>query len=386
VARRATYLDQVWNEGLPVLLVDAGDLFGRRQQVEMEQTRFLCEVTQSFGYDAIGLGEWDLNYGLEFLEEMIREYKLPFTSANVRFPDSGEPILPPYLIVEKGGIRFGIISVLDPEKKIATMAAHDPVFDVRDPVATLRELIPEIRQQAQTIVLLSHMEDKGTEALLKEVQGVDIAVVGHTYRKFDNERALGDVALLSAVHEGRYLGRADLSLDSEGVLQAFSVEVTAMDEKIADDPVVLEKVEAFKARLEEFRLALRGDHQQVKGSDQESFLSERSCRKCHEDAWETLKETRHQSALASLGKKGQTLNPDCLVCHVVGYEYKGGYDDRPPGNRLGNVQCEACHGYGTEHSRDGKYGKRAASSCTQCHDKENSPNFDFATYWEKIKH
>lgn len=35
-------------------------------------------------YDAIGLGERDLNFGLEFLQKVIRDHKLPFTSANVR--------------------------------------------------------------------------------------------------------------------------------------------------------------------------------------------------------------------------------------------------------------------------------------------------------------
>ena len=41
-------------------------------------------MTGEMGYDAIGLGERDLNYGLPFLKEMIEKYDLPFTNANVR--------------------------------------------------------------------------------------------------------------------------------------------------------------------------------------------------------------------------------------------------------------------------------------------------------------
>jgi hypothetical protein len=379
-------LDDVLNEGVQTLLVDAGDLFGKRRPEEKEQTRFLCEQTASLGWDAIGLGEFDLNYGLDFLRNMISEYDLPFTSANVRNGSTDELILPPYLIIERGGVKVGIISVLDPELTIVSMSPHDPEFKVDDPRATLRTLIPQVRREAPTILLLSHLNDKKTEEMLKEVPGIDIAVVGHTVRKFDNERVVGDTVFLSAVHEGRTLGRCDVGIAADGIIQNFSVKVTSLDEKIADDPVVKEQVENFKKDLEEFRLSLRDQHPQVKGSDQEKFLTERSCKQCHLDVWEKIRGSAHQTAFVSLGKKGQSFNPDCLVCHVVGYEYKNGYDDRPPYNRLANVQCEACHGYGTQHQRNGKWKQQATESCVTCHDEENSPEFDFAIYWEKIKH
>jgi 2',3'-cyclic-nucleotide 2'-phosphodiesterase (5'-nucleotidase family) len=386
VARRATFLDSVWNEGVPTLLIDGGDLMGRREKLEKEQSMFLCEMMGSFGYDAIGLGEMDLNYGLKFLQSVMELYQLPFTSANVRMNENGELILPEYLIVEKAGIRFGIISVLDLEQKILTMTSREQEFYVEDPIATLRTVIPKVRKEADTIIVISHLGDQKTEALLKEVEGVDVCIVGHTYRSLKTERAVGSTVLLAAVFEGREMGRADLDIDATGVVKAFTVDVASMDDEIANDPVVLEKVDAFNKHLEEVRMAMRGVHQQTKGSDDEEFLGEKVCVKCHEDVWAAVKETGHQTALATLREKGQGFNPDCLVCHVVGYTYKNGYDERPPYNMLGNVQCEACHGYGTLHQRDGQWRMQARESCTGCHDKENSPKFDFATYWDKIKH
>jgi len=386
VARRATYLDSVLNEGHPVLLVDAGGLFGPRMKLEREQTRFLCEVTAGFGYDAIGLGQQDLNYGLEFLREMIAAHGLPYTSANVRAAAGGERILPPSLIVRKGGQVFGIVSVLDPAEKIITMSARDEEFVVDDPVATLRTLLPELRREARTIVLLSQLDVAGTERLLKEVEGIDLAVVGHTRQALPGERVVGRSILLASGYEGRTIGRLDAELDGAGVVRAFSVRLTELDEKIADDPVVKEKVEQFKGRLDEIRLSLRGSHQPVKGSDGEQFLTQYECRKCHADVYAKLEMSRHNSAFASLAKKGMAQEPECLVCHVTGYEYRNGYDERPPYNRLTNVQCEACHGYGTLHSRDGKWKAEARATCIACHDQKNSPKFDFATYWEQIRH
>jgi len=72
--------------------------------------------------------------------------------------------------------------------------------------------------------------------------------------------------------------------------------------------------------------------------------------------------------------------------------------------RLINVGCEACHGQGEEHSRvesgsDEKLqeklrlairlpieGDTAKKHCLTCHDGNNSPHFDFDTYWKKIEH
>ncbi len=388
MARRATILDEVWNEGKPVLMIDAGDLFGNRSRIERERTRYLCRWTSEFGYDAIGLGEHDLNYGVDFLREMMDTYQLPFTSANVRDRDSGELLLPEYLLIERGGINFGVVSVLDPQVRIMTMSAKDDTFRVDDPVETLRDVIPRMKQAgAQTVILLSHMGDQGTESLLGEVPSVDVCLVGHTRRPYRTERVVNKAVLIASSYEGRYMGRLDTHIDAAtGDLKAFDIVITELNDKIADDPVMLERVNAFKQHLEEFRIAARGEYQQTLGSAKESFLGERECRKCHQDVWETLVKTEHASALSSLQPKGQTDAPECLVCHTTGYVWIGGYDDRPPANRLRNVQCEACHGYGTLHRRDGTMAEEARASCVTCHDEENSPEFDYETYWAKIKH
>ncbi|MBU8870601.1 MAG: hypothetical protein KOO60_07045 [Gemmatimonadales bacterium] len=372
---------------MPVLMVDAGDMFGRRNKNERFQTRFLSEVCGSFGMDAIGLGEMDLNYGIGFLREMVEKYELPFTNANVRDQVTGELILPEYLIVEKNDIKFGIISVLDPIRKIVTMSNKDPEFEIQDPIAVLRELVPRVREEADIILLLGHLGDKKHETAVKEVKGIGICVNGHTHRNLTTERIIDDTAMLTATYEGRYIGRADLFVDDkDGQLMAFDVSVKSLDQSQPDSEEVLQLVEDYKKRLKEFQLVKRSDFPRNLGSDKEQFLVDRSCMGCHEEAWQVYAKSGHKRAFVTLRNKGQNFEPECLSCHTTGYMHKNGYSDQRPFNHLVNVQCEACHGYGSEHNRDGKWVTRAKDSCVICHDKENSPNFDYATYWEKIKH
>jgi len=369
-----------------MLMVDAGDLFGRRSKDEKHQTEFLCEMTADLGYDGIGLGERDLNYGLSFLHEMIEKHSLPFTNANVFEVETGKLILPEYLIVERNGITYGLVSVLDPALKIITMTADEANFTVADPVATLRELLPRMRKEVDCIVLLGHLGENNTEPLIKEVKGIDLSITGHTYRSLQTERVIDDTAVFAATHEGRYVGRGNLFIEEgTGRVMAIDVAVTSLDAAIDSDPEMQSKVDQFNADLVLFKEAKRQAYPRTLGSDKERYLGERSCMACHDEAWQTYLTSSHRTAFSTLRAKGQSNEPECLSCHTTGYMYKNGYSESSR-TSLQNVQCEACHGYGSQHARDGKWVAQAKDSCVICHDQENSPNFDYATYWEKIKH
>jgi hypothetical protein len=53
-----------------------------------------------------------------------------------------------------------------------------------------------------------------------------------------------------------------------------------------------------------------------------------------------------------------------------------------------NVGCESCHGPGSLHAEDPSSENITARPgqvvCVKCHNPENSPHFDFATYVPKI--
>lgn len=368
-------------------MVDGGDLFGRRNKDDQHQCRFLCEVTGDFGYDGIGLGEADLNYGLPFLKEMIEKHNLPFTSANVVDRESGQLILPEYLVVEKNGIKFGLVSVLGQNHKIITMTSTDSGLEVKDPVAVLRDVLPRMRKEVDTVVLLGHLGEGDTDTLIREVKGIDICIMGHTHRTLKNERIVDDTIILAAPHEGRYVGRANIFVaKNDGKVMAVDVNLTSLHETVEHEPEMLARVEAYKVSFEEFKLAKRADFPRDLGAEKETYLGSRSCKSCHEDTWAAYTASSHSQAYMTLRKKGQSNEPECILCHTTGYRYQNGYAEERPFNQLVNVQCEACHGYGTEHSRNGNWRAQAQDSCVTCHDKENSPEFDYAVYWEKIKH
>ncbi|MEZ4387354.1 MAG: multiheme c-type cytochrome [Candidatus Krumholzibacteriia bacterium] len=358
------------------------------------QTDFLLEQTGTFGYDAIGLGERDLNYGYAYLKEAMAKFGLPYTSANVRFADTGELVVPEFLIVTRGGIRFGICSVLDPAEKIISMAANEREYSVDDPVATLRALLPRLREQCDTVVLLSHLGDRGTETLVREVQGIDVAVVGHSFRTFNREKIVDNTIMLSAVYDGRVIGRADVNVNpANGELMSVQVNITSLEDTVPDDPTMLAAVEGFLKSVEEERVAQRAAFPRNLGSEQESFLGNNNCKACHTGIYNEWRQTDHSRAYTALRASSMQSEPECLACHTTGYRHYNGFDEEQRSN-LSQVQCEACHGYGTEHARDGKMLDAARESCTMCHDNAARPcydesrdaPFDYDTFWQKIAH
>ena len=142
------------------------------------------------------------------------------------------------------------------------------------------------------------------------------------------------------------------------------------------------------------------------------YTGSQSCQECHLNEFAVWSESKHASALESLVAKGDQENESCLSCHKTqwvqpaAYKKEWTFDTYAP-----ELGCESCHGPGRAHLKliefaiegdrikhwdyiknespnlylrdmlvDGK------STCLQCHDKLNSPDFDFIEYWDMIEH
>ena len=396
MARRAALFQNVRESRPNVFVVDAGNLFGLRRESERRQTEFLVEETAKLGYEVFGLGANDLNYGLDFLRQVEQEQGFVFTNANLRKSGSDEQLFPPYVVREVGGIDVGYISVISPRYQIVTMTASSDNFEADSPRDALDRYLPELREKADLIVLLAQMPSAEIRQMLMDMgpgTGIDICVEGRDPRQYRRiNRVNGDVILVAANNEGKYIGQLDLVVSENGEVEDAAVTVHALDNSSPEIDAIREKVDAFEAANQEQASKIESfGHTRGYGAEGENFLGVHTCARCHTDAARSYAQSAHAQAFQSLVAKGQDRNPECVQCHVVGFDWINGYDQVPdpevPGRQaLKNVQCEACHGYGTDHARDGTWAAQARESCTVCHDQANSPDFDYESYWAKIAH
>jgi len=116
------------------------------------------------------------------------------------------------------------------------------------------------------------------------------------------------------------------------------------------------------------------------------------CGICHEQEYATWQYTSHATAFDTLVTHSADRRTDCIGCHVVGFEEKGGFDFRRQAPHLENVGCESCHGRGGPHLTPNFLPKTEAGKteyeavCATCHNPTHSLGFDYATFRPRISH
>jgi predicted CXXCH cytochrome family protein len=117
-----------------------------------------------------------------------------------------------------------------------------------------------------------------------------------------------------------------------------------------------------------------------------TYIGWKQCAACHSPIDTTWQKTRHANAIESLKKTSQQNLPDCVKCHVTGYEKDGGFIDYELTPEMAGVQCEVCHGPGSKHAENPVESHMIKESgedlCRQCHTKGQDPGFN---YQEKVK-
>jgi peroxiredoxin len=111
------------------------------------------------------------------------------------------------------------------------------------------------------------------------------------------------------------------------------------------------------------------------------------CGVCHELEHETWTYTKHATAFDTLVTHGADADPECIGCHVVGYDEPGGFKSARETPELEHVGCESCHGRGGPHlspdfAKDGNY----QTACGTCHNPTHSLGFEYASFLPRISH
>ncbi len=203
------------------------------------------------------------------------------------------------------------------------------------------------------------------------------------YRSFGSppqkSERVGNVLLASPGDGGRSLVRLVWKADR------FSSYVPIdLDPGFTDDPAASSTYKMYLRRVDEEDLL-----EQWARSESGKFVGTETCGKCHGESHKVWKSSKHAHALHTLEKEGHDRDPDCVECHVVGLASIYGFRSRQETPDLADVGCESCHGAGAAHSASPmqvKMGPIGEKSCMPCHKIENSPKFNFAEYWSKIRH
>jgi hypothetical protein len=397
LARRASYIEsQPGREGW--LLLDAGNIAKGSRQDEVARFRFILEAMETLSYDVATFGAREVTIPTVQLLECVSKTSVDFVSANVLSATNGEPIVRPFVVLNRRGLRIGVTGV---SRKGGQVGEG---LRVEEPLSALLRWVPELRPRCDLLICLAALEESEIRSLVERLYEVDVFLGGDvTAAQVEPER-IGNSYAAWVGDRGTYVGKLTLAL-AEGEVAEASGEVTELSKEFEESPTVQPILDAYLAYLETHLFARFASDEHLEvigGKDPEAadrYIGVDPCGEssCHPDAYRIWKESGHAHALETLEKNEDQFDSGCVPCHVVGFGARDGFQSVEETSYLGGVQCEACHGRARNHVkqvRDGvppnKFPSRfraiTPNSCMKCHDQANSPEFAFADYWEKIEH
>jgi len=379
-ARLAALLDST-RAGGPLLFVDAGGAFPDVLE-RADLADFMFAELGALHVDAVGVAPRDLSYGLAFLRDVVRRHGVPVVCANLVERAGHRPIFPASRVVERDGVKIGIFALLGERFPLGPAADS---LAVLEPESAATRVVADLRARGATVIVaLTQLGRVGGEDLASAVPGIDAIVLGHDIPVLEKGRRIGATIASYAGEQGQNVGLLRLSLAPGGRVGDATAEARELGPGMREEPQAFTAVKAFEdAYNERMRLEQRRA-QALDAADPENdpvdhFVGAAICARCHPAESRQWRTTAHSLAWETLVREKKDATPECIPCHSVGYRQPGGFRDaaRTPG--LADVQCENCHGMGTQHVA-GWLSQRAIDemTCRGCHNEERDPTFDYA--------
>ena len=174
-----------------VLLVDAGDRWTGNAYVDKVSLpgRPIVELMNEVGYDVVTLGNHEFDFGQAHLGGVLDSLcRFEVVCANVESDTTTFAPVAPYTIVERGGVKIGVVGVVTYYEGQGTPAGNKSSYvglRFSDPQQAAVRAADELRDKVDVLVLLSHMgHDRDFELLARESR-YDAVIGGHTHEFLD---------------------------------------------------------------------------------------------------------------------------------------------------------------------------------------------------------
>lgn len=480
--RRFNFISKLREKGWPVVSVDLGDLVMQQSGTQFDQSllKFDTEMKAlaALDYSGIALGEHDFKLDLlKALGDNVFQNPTKYPpllcgnladrALNFPGPNNGSVIENAVVRGGQNGVpRVGIAGVAGPSVMVQGAALNlkfetiqtpqGPTMSAKPALEAALALFAKEKVDFRVLLYQGNFESAKSLAGAPDVQGK----VDPTFaNKFDvilclcaeeeppaQPETVGKTMIVRVGQRGRHVGVVGVFQKPGGPFDKFYqfVEMSEDFETDADKEQfnpILKVLEDYAKEVKNQGFVKKTPQiahpvQTQLPSEAVAFIGSDKCKTCHPleySIWEreiigSKKKHSHSKAFEALVKyakkpKLRQYDPECVVCHTVGYGFKTGYHGEDE-TRLKNVGCENCHGPGNPHASkpdnpefrrllspwksnpndllptpaklqagynslnpaEQKIVKNVNDLCQKCHDTDNDPTFKFESFWPRIRH
>ena len=376
-------VDRIRREKKNILFLDSGDFFSPFGDAFKDT--LLIKALQYLKYDVMTPGDQEFNHGSGFFLQNIKPVVNAYVSTNLYINE--DPAAQHVKIFKFGQIRIAVLGIIAP----AAFNYYDENITkdlkIDDPFKALHDILPDIKEKADFIILLSHLGHEEDRKLALKFPRIDLIISGHSQNVLQEAERINKSVIVQAGHDGYYLGKLDLIFTNKRKNYKFDSKLLIMNLDLPNDPDIV-------------NLAIRYHYAFIRNSIQKTKYIDiipdiyitapaEMCRNCHQTQYKHWLNGAHAGAYQSIRKEKKTKLLKCISCHITGFGRPDGFININLTKNLSGVHCSECHLTIRQHlTNKNKKGVVAVQekTCTRCHDSENDPDFDFARDLERIRH
>ncbi len=275
-ARLKTVIDLKKAQKDSCVLVDAGDFsMGTLYQTIYETRASELTMLGYMGYDATTFGNHEFDYKSLGVSNMFNaalenakadsSLKLPeFLVSNIDWNKNNSEDnnviksalekygAKEYVIVERGGIKYGIFAAVGQD---AEECAPESNIDFDDIAEASQKVVAKLKDKADIIICLSHSGtegDKGKtedEILAKKVNDIDVIISGHSHTLFEKPIKIGDTYIVSSGEYGRNLGEIELRENDSGRWELVDYKLNKIDSSVEENKEISQKLDEYRSLI-----------------------------------------------------------------------------------------------------------------------------------------
>ncbi|MCJ7689054.1 MAG: 5'-nucleotidase C-terminal domain-containing protein [Clostridiaceae bacterium] len=250
IAKFAGEINRVKNTNPDTIVVSAGDTFQGSAMSNLTYGAPVNEMMKEVGVVASAVGNHEFDWGIDKIAKWAEEGEYDFLASNIYGKTTGKPVTwaKPYIIVEKGGIKIGLVGIATPETAFKTSPVIVKDLEFRDPVASAKEWAQVAKDNgADVVIALTHLgafqdadgKITGEAVDLTGLSNIDAVVAAHTHQTVSG--TVNGTPVVQGYYSGRTLGRLTIKIDADGKVAGIVPSVDELYKRadtLVEDPTV----------------------------------------------------------------------------------------------------------------------------------------------------
>lgn len=220
-----TIIKDIRNDNPNTILLENGDLIqDNSAELFNDQPQSpMMVAANEMGYEAWTYGNHEFNFGLDILDKVSSQFNGTRLAGNV-YKENGERYLPAYTIIEREGVKIGVIGMVTPlitEYEKGT--DHLDGLVVKNPIEETKKAVKELEGKVDVMIGLMHMglenengiPGTGVKEMANAIPELTAIFAGHNHVLINKEDVNG-VFITEPNKYGTHISRIDLTFTRQG--------------------------------------------------------------------------------------------------------------------------------------------------------------------------